>query len=131
MDIFKQAGDALSNLGRAAGKQAEVLSLQTKLGGMETELERTYAEAGKRAHELMRMRQLHDDECKVILRRAIDLKEQMMQVRQEIHELQTATETAQAGHGPPSPHGDEIVCANCGKIAAAGETFCSGCGNKL
>lgn len=126
MDIFKQAGDALSNLGREAGKQAEVLSLQTKLGGMETELERTYAEAGKRAHELMRMQQLHDDECKVILRRAIDLKEQMMQVRQEIHELQTGTETAQA-----SPYGAEVVCENCGKVAAAGETFCSGCGNKL
>ena len=126
MDIFKQAGDALSSLGREAGKQAEVLSLQTKLGGMEAELERTYAEAGKRAHELMKMQQLHDDECKVILRRAIDLQDQMMEVRQEIHELQTAASAPAADEA-----GAETVCANCGKIAAPGETFCSGCGNKL
>lgn len=125
MDIFKQAGDALSQFGREAGKQADILGLQTKLGGMETDLERTYAEAGKRAHELMKMQQLYDDECKVILRRAIDLQDQMMAVRQEIHELQTAAPPAA---DEPS---DETVCENCGKVASAGETFCSGCGNKL
>ena len=103
MDIFRQAGDALSRLGREAGKQADILGLQTKLGGLETELERTYAEAGKRAHELVKARQIHDDEIQVILRRAKDLQDEMMEVRRQIHELQKEEESGAPAAEQPAP----------------------------
>lgn len=146
MDIFRQAGEALSQFGREAGKQAEVLGLQTKLGGLETELERIYAEAGKRAEELVRAQQIRDDEIKVILRRAKDLQDEMMQVRREIQQLQSGATPAASSEPQPQPETAaqsqpvpqptvEVQtgprCAQCGKLAPAGETFCPNCGAKL
>lgn len=146
MDIFRQAGEALSNLGREAGRQAEILGLQTRLGSMETELERIYAEAGKRAEELVRARQIRDDELMVILRRAQELREQMMQVRREIQQLQSGAAPDPATSAPaqvqatvqPQPSSRPAAegqagprCAQCGTTAPTGEKFCPNCGAKL
>lgn len=86
-DWFRKATDALGDLAGAAGRQAEIIQLQAKLGSLDDDLDRAYVEAGKRAEELLLMRQIFDEEIKVIFERARVLKEQMMQVRAEIQAL--------------------------------------------
>ncbi len=110
--------------GREAGKQADMLSLQNRLGVLETELERTFAEAGKRSYELLRMRQMYDDETKMILGRVKELQDEMMDIRQQVQDLRTNQQ-------PAAPADTDRHCAECGKVASDTEAFCSGCGAKL
>ncbi|HUS81614.1 MAG TPA: zinc ribbon domain-containing protein [Armatimonadota bacterium] len=132
MDFFKQAGKALGDLGRQAGRQADILALQAQLGSLEGELDEVYSQAGRRAEELVKARQVRDEEIQVILRRVKDIQGKMMDLRRQVHELQT-------GQQPAAPAGTNIIpqpdagprCSQCGKLASGDETFCNNCGAKL
>ncbi len=49
MDILSEAKKALQSLTDSAAEQAEYLKLQARLGSLEQQLERQFAEAGKLA----------------------------------------------------------------------------------
>ena len=105
-DWLKKANKVLGDLAGQAGRQAEGLQLQAKLGSLDKQLDEVYIEAGKRAEELLVARQIHDDEIRVILERARVLKDEMMEVRQQIQDLRHAPEpTAEetADQAPPEP----------------------------
>ena len=69
-DWLKKANEMLGDIAGQAGRQAEILQLQAKLGSLDNDLERVYIEAGKRAEELVQQRQVLDEELRVILRDA-------------------------------------------------------------
>ncbi|MFW6155757.1 MAG: zinc ribbon domain-containing protein [Armatimonadota bacterium] len=153
-DWLKKANRFLGDIAGQAGRQAEIVKLQAKLGSLENDLEQVYVEAGKRAEELLKSRQIHDNELAVILERARKINEEMMQVRERVQELRSASEDeAAAGarepqQGPdapeqpqPSHEGEEAAgsdqqqrqahCPSCGEKVGQDAAFCSKCGEKL
>ncbi len=123
MDWLKKAQEAVEGVGRQAGKQAEILSLHNEIGKRENELERQYAEAGRRAKELVRARQLMDDEVRVIIERTKKLDAEIMDLRRQIHEL----EKGEAG----GEESQARKCPQCGESVAEDSGFCESCGAKL
>ena len=86
-DFLKKAGDLLGDVAGQAGRQAEIIQLQAKLGSLDDQRDEAYIEAGKRARELLTMRQIHDDELRVILQRVTALDEEMMELRAQVQKL--------------------------------------------
>ncbi len=121
-DWLKKAGDALGDLAGSAARQAEIVQLQAKLGSLDDDLDRVYLEAGKRAEELLKARQIYDDELRVILERARTIREQMMEIRQQVSELQRGGR----------PQGAKArTCPNCDTPVPEGEDFCPHCGARV
>ncbi|MGI5820210.1 MAG: zinc-ribbon domain-containing protein [Armatimonadota bacterium] len=155
-DWLKKANQVLGDLAGQAGRQAETLQLQAKLGSLENDLEQVYVEAGKRAEELMRERRVQDDELRVILERAREINERMMEVRRQVQDLRqtperaTEPEAPTAGSEPqpqpapepqprPQPQPAEPAeesavhrtCSSCGERVKTHAVFCAQCGTKL
>ena len=105
-DLLRRAGKAIEGLASSAGRQAEMLKLQADMGSLDDDLDRVFIEAGKRARELLRARQLHDDELRVIVERADAIEDEMMAVRRQISELRQGAapqpkDDADASDGSP------------------------------
>jgi DNA repair exonuclease SbcCD ATPase subunit len=124
MDWLKKAREAVEGVGREASKQAEILSLHNEIGKRQTELDRHYAEAGRRAKELVRARQLLDGEIKVILERTNKLEAEIMELRQQIQAVERGRETE-------SPDQEGRKCPQCGQQTAGEGAFCESCGARL
>ena len=149
-DWLKKANEVLGDLAGQAGRQAEILQLQAKLGSLDNDLERVYVEAGKRAEELLKTRQIYDDELRVILDRARVINDEMMEVRQKVQDLRQKPErpepeepapppTASTPSAPISPTPPDAVteevagekaCPHCGGQVSAQMVFCPHCGGK-
>ena len=86
-DFLNRARNMLGDVAGQAGRQAEIMQLQAKLGALDDQRDMQYIEAGKRAHELLRMRMIHDDELRVILQRVKEIDEQMMELRAQVAKL--------------------------------------------
>jgi len=121
MDWLHKAREAVEGIGREVSKQADALSLNSQIGRLQEEAERNYAEAGRRAKQLVRERQLFDDEIKVILKRTEEIEAQIMELRKQLHGLeQDAGEVAaqQADRQCPQCRHDlqedAMFCPNCG-----------------
>ena len=84
MDIFGEAKKALQSLGSSVAQQAEYVKLQTRMGNLETDLERQYAEAGKRARTLWGMRKVTDKDLDVLMKRITNIEQEMEELREEI-----------------------------------------------
>ena len=84
MDIIGEAKKALKSLAGSVSQQAEYLKLQTRLGNLEDDRERQFAEVGRRARELWKMRKVRDPELDVLMRRITELEEEMAALREEI-----------------------------------------------
>jgi methyl-accepting chemotaxis protein len=123
MDWLKKAQEAVEGLGRQASKQAEILSLHNEIGKRENELERQYAQAGRRARDLVRAQQLMDDEIRVIIERTKKLDAEVMDLRRQIHEL----DKGEPGGGESQGR----KCPQCGESVAEDSRFCESCGAKL
>jgi len=132
-DFLKQAGESLSGLAGEAGRQTEILKLQSTMGSLEDDLDRVFIEAGKRARELLTMRQVHDDELKVILERARTIEAQMMEVRQQIQDLRQGKPKAEAAAAePPRPaEAATRTCPDCRTAVPAASKFCPNCGVRV
>ncbi|MFW5867910.1 MAG: hypothetical protein ACOCX2_08850 [Armatimonadota bacterium] len=102
-DWLKKANKVLGDIAGEAGRQAEGVQLQAKLGSLDKQLDEVYIEAGKRAEELLQARQVHDDELRVILERARGLKEKMMEVRQRAQDLRQKPEPEEEDAEQPEP----------------------------
>lgn len=102
-DFLKKAGNLLGDIAGKAGREAEVLQLQAKLGSLDDERDQQYIEAGKRARELLTMRQIHDDELRVILQRVKDIEDRMMELREQVQQLRQDAETGATEDGGPGP----------------------------
>ncbi|MCD6350587.1 MAG: hypothetical protein J7M26_00600 [Armatimonadetes bacterium] len=87
MSWLDRARKALEDVAQSASVEAEVLRLQTRLGSLESERERQFAEAGKRARELQRQRRVLDDELNVILKRIDEIEAEMEQLRAKVQQL--------------------------------------------
>lgn len=156
-DWLKKANRVLGDLAGQAGRQAEIVQLQAKLGSLENSLDDVYAEAGRRAEGLLQARQVFDDELRVILERARKLKEEMMEVRQRVQDLRQdpEPEEEQPGSGdtadappqpqpqpgaapnPPQPTATREepaggkACPSCGGEVTTHMVFCPHCGKEL
>jgi hypothetical protein len=132
-DWLKKANDVLGGLADQAGREAKVVQLQAKLGSLDSDLDDVYAEAGRRAEELLRARQIHDDQLRVIVERARTIKEEMMELRQQVQDLRQKPEPSEEEAGPAP--GDEApqprTCDGCGEEAGEDAAFCAKCGEKL
>ncbi len=143
-DWLKKANEVLGDLAGQAGRGAESMQLQAKLGSLDNDLDRVYIEAGKRAEELLKARQIYDDELRVILERARTLSEEMMEVRQKVQDLRQKAEPVQPAEAPAPPEPvtpaaptatpeeatGEKTCAQCGEKISADVVFCPHCGTK-
>ena len=151
-DWLKKANKVLGDLAGQAGRQAEIMQLQAKLGSLEGELDDVYVEAGKRAEELLKARQVFDDELRVILERARKIREQMMEVRQQVQDLRQDPESEESEETPaaeapsqpqPAPEQSrpestttseervgEKACPSCGGEITTHMVFCPHCGEK-
>ena len=97
MGIFDRAREALGQAAAAVSKGAEDLSLQAQLGSLDSELERQFVEIGKRARELSRAGALQDQQIEILVRRVVQLEEQMMELRRQ------AAGQPSGGTPPPPP----------------------------
>lgn len=129
-DFLKKAGRALGDLADSAGRESEVLQLQAKLGSLDDRLEQVYVEAGKRADELLKARQIYDDELRVILERGKEIREEMMEVRACIQQLRSG-EQPDAEEAGPQTGTDGTTCSECGATVPDGENFCPNCGVRV
>ncbi len=124
MDWLDKAREAVEGIGREVSKQADSLSLNSQIGQLQEEAERNYAEAGRRAKQLVRERQLLDDQIKVILKRTDEIEAQIMELRKQLHGLeQDAGETA--------PDEGQRKCPQCGQSVEKDAAFCPNCGAKI
>ncbi len=149
-DWLKKANEVLGNLAGEAGRQAQIVKLQAKLGSLEDDLDRAYVEAGKRAEELLQARQIHDDQLRVILERARKIKEEMTQVREAVQQARQKPESEEepaaepepqsepepAAEAPPQPTSNsevtaEMACPSCGGAITRHMAFCPHCGETL
>ncbi|MGC9317841.1 MAG: zinc-ribbon domain-containing protein [Armatimonadota bacterium] len=122
-DFLKKAREAIGDLAGSAGREAEILRLQTKMGALESDLERTYVEAGKRARELLTMRQVRDEELAVLIERAKEIEGQMMQLRAQIKHLRSDEQSGEA----EAQH----TCPECGATVPGDASFCPECGVRV
>ena len=96
MNLFDKAREALGQAAAAVSNGAEQLSLQAQLGNLESELERQFVEVGKRARELRQQGAFVDGQMDVLLRRVVQIEEQMEELRKQAL-------TGQAPAPPPPP----------------------------
>ncbi len=100
MSWLDRARQAIGDVAHSASVEAEIIKIQTQLGGLETERERQYAEAGKRARELYRARQVLDEELGVILQRVDDIEAQLEELRGRVEELRGSQRPPSPGQAP-------------------------------
>ena len=117
MDIFDRARRALGDLAQSASTQATVLQLQTRMGEIQTELERQYGEAGRRARELWRARVFTDSDFEILMTRITNLQQELEGLRAEVNEAYQAGQQPRPG-----------VCSECGRRLETQDRFCRGCG---
>lgn len=116
MDIFDRARRALGDLAQSASTQAQIIQLQTRMGEIESELTRQYAEAGRRARELWRQRLFADADFEILMTRITTLQQELEQLRTEVTNVVSAQ--------PPPPR----TCAQCGAELDPRDRFCGTCG---
>lgn len=116
MDIFDRARRALGDLAQSASTQAQIIQLQTRMGEIESEVTRQYAEAGRRARELWRQRLFADADFEILMTRITTLQQELEQLRMEVTNLASAQ--------PPPPR----TCPQCGAELDPKDRFCGDCG---
>jgi len=124
MDWLDKAREAVEGIEREVSKQADSLSLNSQIGNLQEEAERNYAEAGRRAKQLVRERQLLDDDIKVILKRTDEIEAQIMELRKQLHGLEQDAGEVAAEQG-------EHKCPQCGQSVEKDAAFCPNCGAKM
>ena len=97
MSIFDKAREALGQAAAAVSREAEGLSLQAQLGNLDSELDRQFVEIGKRARDLSRQGALRDEQIDILVRRVVEIEEQMMELRRQVAGQQGG------GAAPPPP----------------------------
>ncbi len=117
MDIFDRARRALGDLAQSASTQATIIQLQTRMGELQSELERQYGEAGRRARELWRARLFTDTDFEVLMTRITNLQQELEQLRAQVNE-------AYQGGKSAAP----AACSACGFPLESDDRFCRGCG---
>ena len=117
MDIFSRARRALGDLAQSASTQATVLQLQTRMGELQSEVERQYGEAGRRARELWRARLFADSDFEILMTRITNLQQELEQLRAQVNEAYQAGQEPRPG-----------VCSECGRALEPDDRFCRGCG---
>jgi len=121
MDWLEKAKQAVAGIGREVGRQADVLGLHNEIGKLQEEIDRNYAEAGRRARQLVRERQLLDGEIRTILKRIDEAEAQIMELRKQLRD-------SESGAGPAPAPDSHHQCGQCGANVAADTRFCPNCG---
>lgn len=107
MGLFEKARQALGDAAATVSREAEVLSLQSRLGNVSEEIERACAAVGKRALELRRQGKLHDDQLDGLAAQVDQLEAQMMELRAQVQAARPAPPPPPprpaAGAPPPPP----------------------------
>ncbi|MCE5217005.1 zinc-ribbon domain-containing protein [bacterium] len=98
-DRFKHAAEQVVD---SASRQGQVLQLQSKLGHVQEDIERQYAEAGKRVREMHRARQVADSQLLVIMERVDELEKEMEGLRQQVQDVQQGKPVETAAPAPES-----------------------------
>jgi hypothetical protein len=96
MGLFEKARQALGDAAATVSREAEVLSLQSRLGSVSEEIEKAYAAVGKRAMELRRQGKLPDDQIAGLAAQVDQLEAQMMELRAQV-------QAARPAPPPPPP----------------------------
>lgn len=98
-DRFKHAAEQVVD---SASRQGQILQLQSKLGHVQEEIERQYAEAGKRVREMHRARQIADSQLLVVMERVDELEKEMEGLRLQVQDLQQGKPAPAAAPAPES-----------------------------
>lgn len=99
MNILNKAREALGQAAAAVSKEAEQLSIQAQLGNLQSDVDRQLIEVGKRARELRTQKRFEDQQIDILLRRVVELEEQMMELRRQAF----GTEAPPPPPPPPAP----------------------------
>lgn len=103
MSFFDKLKQAVTEVADTGARQVEILKLQSQLGTVETEIERQYAEAGKRVRELYRRKEILDSEIEVIMKRIDALQAEVDELRLKVQEQQQAGASGEYGRAGREP----------------------------
>jgi predicted nucleic acid-binding Zn-ribbon protein len=98
--VVDQAADSVNREAKSASKQYEISKI-------EGEIERQYAEMGKRAHDLYRQRELLDAEIGVIAKRIAGLEDELEGARQAVADLRHPGRTGEAASAAAAEKEDQ------------------------
>jgi len=115
MAIWDSIRKGVGQVAADVSRSAEGLKIQTDISAAETELERVYAQAGKRARELWRERKVVDADLDLLMRQVGDIEAEIDELRRKSFGMQ----------GPRKP-----VCPECKQEVVEGVKFCGNCGAK-
>ncbi len=87
MAFWDKAKKALDGAASSMNKEAKSLGKHYQISQLETEMERQYAEIGKRARTLYKLREVADADIGVLVKRIDDLEEQVQQLRGDIQDM--------------------------------------------
>ena len=95
MSLWDKAKKALDSAATSVNREAKQLAKHGEIGQLEEEIQRQYAEIGKRARELYGQRQLLDSEIGVLVKRIQELEQQVQKLREELQAIRSS------GDDPP------------------------------
>jgi hypothetical protein len=103
MTFFDKLKQAAGQIADGASRQVDLLKLQSELGNVETQMERQYAEAGRRARELYRRKLILDSEMDVLMQRIDGYEAQVMELREQVQAVQQGAGEQHAEGTPAAP----------------------------
>ncbi len=95
MSFWDKAKKAVDDAAASVNREAKQLAKHGEIGQLEEEIQRQYAEIGKRARELYGQRELLDPEVGVLVKRIQELEQQIQKLREELQALRSS------GDDPP------------------------------
>ena len=84
MSWIDRAKKAVNDVAASANVEARIMKIQAEIAGLEGDRDRQLLEAGKRARELYRSRQILDNDMGIVLKRVDDLDAAIDQLRDEV-----------------------------------------------
>jgi LPS sulfotransferase NodH len=87
MSWLDRAKKALNDVAASANTEAQMLKLQAEIAGLEGDRDRQLLEAGRRARDLYRARQISDNDLAIVLKRVDDIDTAIEALRAEVFKL--------------------------------------------
>jgi hypothetical protein len=84
MSWIDRAKKAVNDVAASANTEGKILKLQAEMAGLEGDRDHQLLEAGKRARELYRARQILDNDMGIVLKRVDDIDAAIDQLRDEV-----------------------------------------------
>ncbi len=94
MSFWDKAKKALDDAAASVDREAKQLGKHHQIGQLEEEIQRQYAEIGKRARELYGQRTLVDPEIGVLVKRIHELERQIETLREELQAIRTSGDSS-------------------------------------